>query len=135
MRRLDRLVLRCRHRNRSVLPAKAVQWHRNVHPKENATPMNAGEFRCLPLSLRCYRSAESSLDVLTDEFREMAVKKSLVDPRFHPWVVQAGLDLFHNATQFESITTLDRFEHLTGRNAAVPIRVDALLERIARRAG
>src|SRR5207244_12035193 len=83
--------------------------------------MNAGEFRCLLLSLRCYRSAESSLDVLADEFRDMASKTSLVDPRFPSWVVQAGLDLFRNATQFESITTLDRFEHLTGGNAEKPL--------------
>ena|ERR1700751_3534229 len=63
------------------------------HQKENATLMNAAEFRCLALSLRRYRSAEPSLDVLLGEFREVAKKESLVDPRFHSWVIQAGLDL------------------------------------------
>ena len=79
--------------------------------------MNAAEFRCLLFSLHRKRSAELSLDVLIDEFREMAIKKPLVDPRFYPWIVQAGLDLPYYPAELESVASLDRFEDLPGRNA------------------
>jgi len=193
------------HRNRSVLPANSrSQWHRNVHPKKRNTDEWPHNFVGLLLSLRCYRSAESSLDVLADEFRrEMAIKKSFgPDPRFPPLGRPGWARSFSHATQFgihshasiglkhpdrpkrretsagclwgclpkENLhadkvsslagnflhrrsvfahteqrffwpasprirTRLFRFRIASETNAALPIRVDALLERIARRAG
>src|SRR6266404_138446 len=79
--------------------------------------MNAAEFRCLLFSLRRNRSAEPSLDVLADEFREMAIEQSLVDPRLHPRVVRVWLDLFYNTAELKSVASVDRFEHLSSRNA------------------
>jgi hypothetical protein len=53
----------------------------------------------------------------------MAIQQPLIDPRFHQWIFLVRLGLFHNAAQFESVASLDRFEQVSRRSAEGVIRI------------
>src|SRR5437870_7759356 len=103
MNRRDRPVLRSRHRNRNVLPARAVRLRQNVRRKETGRPRNAAEFRCLVFSFRQNGSAEPSLCVLAGKLEEMPIQQSIIGPQLKALVVRLGLDPFYLAAQLESV--------------------------------